>query len=213
MSSEQAETESKAAEIHRLEEHMRLMEAEVLRVVQVLVDELMTEHVLLAAVNRQAQVEHDPLARCTPELEAAAATLWRELSVVVRALQSLRKCIPASETRASLAGVWACWTIDKMFELCALVHALIQEVGGEHARVAGLDQGELSKALWVITAALTSKDEVSHEICRLQDGFPVKPSRALPAPSVGSLFCQLGMFPNCICRVNRYCRFTFLIFF
>lgn len=86
----QTALESRLAEVHRLEERVRVTEddSEALYMAHVRVNELMSGCASLTAVNEHAWMEGDTLAACVCELVEAAATHDGEVGVVVRSVRS-----------------------------------------------------------------------------------------------------------------------------
>lgn len=114
------------------------------------------------------------------------ATPDGELVLFIRSVRSLKECIVAGKSHASMAEVWASQTKDKTLKLRFLGEGLTLAVDGELTEAAGLFEMELSHFCLVITAALTESEGAGSEaICSVQDGFPVKVSCTWPYLSAG----------------------------
>lgn len=85
--------------------------------------------------------------------------------------------VSAGEDRANRVEARARKTLDRMFELRAVVEGLNQTVSGEHASVAGLTDADLVSVRSFITAALSeSEGTVREAMCDVRDGFTVETS-------------------------------------
>lgn len=92
---------------------------------------------------KQAQAEHDTLANRICKLEVDGATPDRELGVVARPVQVLRKCLAASKPHTNTMEGRASQTLNQMSELRSLVEVLNQTVSVERAKVAKLVEAKL----------------------------------------------------------------------
>lgn len=111
-------------------------------------------------------MEHDSLYACACELEVEAATLDRELGVVVRAVRSLQGRIAVGEDIAKTPKALAGEPLDKMFELWGFVEGLNVTVGCKRAPAAVILDTELVPVWSFTTAAfLESKGMLNVIIC------------------------------------------------
>lgn len=118
------------------------------------------------------------------ELEVAAATSDRELSIFVRVVRSLTSRTAAGKERANLAKNRACKPLYRISKLRELLEGLNQNVGDERAHVARLFDVELICIQAVITAALSDSEvTVSEAVCHMRNSFPIEASSGAPGPS------------------------------
>lgn len=188
LTNELAVMELRMAKVHRLKKRVHAAEKdlEVLRVTCACVEKLMAECASLTEGTEQAKAERGTLASRIHELEATAATGHGDLGFAGRTVWSLKGRVAAGGDSANTAEAQARKTLDKMFELRALVEGLNQTVGGEHARVTRLADAELVHVRSVITVDLSQiEGTVSEAICNRSESFPVEASSDAPGLSDG----------------------------
>lgn len=108
MSREQAEAETRMADIRQLQEREQTtdQDAEALRVAPARADDLTSQRVSLDVGLEQAQAQRDNLEDRIGKLEVDTATYDGKLGTFVRSVPSLKTRIVAGETRANTAEVW-----------------------------------------------------------------------------------------------------------
>lgn len=133
-----------------------------------------------------------------------------KLGVLVWAVGNLESRLAAGEDRADTAEALVCETLDKMFELSALIEGLHGTVGVKREHVAELVHANLIRIQLVITAALSeSEGMVSEAICCVRDRLPVEALSGARGPVKGVLLigprsCSLNdllFLPN----LYKYC--------